>query len=616
MEEIARFLHEHPPFSLLTFEQVQSIAAHVQIEYFLAETNILTHNAKPSAFLYIIRRGSVDTLRETEDGVQHIDTYGEGEIFGHISILRRRPPMVTVRTREEVLAYLLPARVFARLCEEHPALDQFFSSSTTDRLNRALQTHGTTPGESELFRLRMRNLASPALMVPPYTSIQHAAQMMRDANTSCVVIDTEPCGIVTDRDLRNRVLAAGLSDAAHVVRVMTSPVMMLPADSLAFEGLMLMVEHNIHHIPITEEDQITSVVTHTELLRQQSRSPLLLPRLLEKARTDEDLRQYMTQVEETARSLLQEGARVRDIGRLVAIANDALLIHLLQEAEAELGKPPCPYAWLVLGSGGRLEQTLRTDQDNALVYADDAPQWAEVYFADLAERIVSKLEWCGFPRCPGDIMATNKEWRQPLRVWKSYFEDWIRRPEEQALINVTVFFDFRRAYGSLEVEKTLRPVIESARNQKIFLARLVRVALRRSPPLGFFRNFVLEKNGADRDLIDLKHRGVALIVDLARIRSLEVGSPETNTLARMRSAVGHSSLDKENADALAAAYELISLLRLRHQYRQIEQGEEPSNMVSVSELSKLEQRDLKEAFRTIATNQRVLESTYQVGMLG
>jgi CBS domain-containing protein len=616
MEEIARFLHEHPPFSLLTFEQVQSIAAHVQIEYFLAETDILTYNAKPSAFLYIIRRGSVDTLRETEDGIQHIDTYGEGEIFGHLSILRRKPPLVTVRTREEVLAYLLPARIFERLCAEQPALKQFFSSSVTERLNWALQAHGTTPGDSELFRLRMRNLASPALMVPPYTSIRHAAQMMRDADTSCVVVNTEPLGIVSDRDLRNRVLAVGLSDSAHVVRVMSSPVLTLPADSLAFEGLMLMVEHNIHHIPITEDGHITSVVTHTELLRQQSRSPLLLPRMLEQANTAEDLRHYTAQVQATGSSLLQEGARVSDIGRMVAIANDALLVHLLREAEAELGKPPCPYAWLVLGSGGRYEQTVRTDQDNALVYADDAPQWAEVYFADLAERIVAKLEWCGFPRCPGDIMATNPQWRKPLHVWKSYFEDWIRRPEEQSLINVTVFFDFRRAYGELEIEKTLHPVIESARQQKIFLGRLVRVALRRSPPLGFFRNFVLEHNGDERDLLDLKHRGVGLIVDLARIRALEVGSPETNTLARMRSAVEHNGLDKESADELAAAYELISLLRLRHQYRQIERGEEPSNMVPVSELSKLEQRDLKEAFRSIATNQRVLESTYQVGMLG
>jgi CBS domain-containing protein len=397
---------------------------------------------------------------------------------------------------------------------------------------------------------------------------------------------------------------------------MSSPVLTLPADSLAFEGLMLMVKHNIHHIPITEEGQITHVVTHTELLRQQSRSPLMLPRLLEQARTDEDLRNYTAQVEATARSLLQAGARVSDIGRMVAIAHDALLVHLLREAETDMGKPPCPYAWLVLGSEGRLEQTLRTDQDNALVYADDAPQWAEVYFADLAERIVEKLVWCGFPRCPGNIMATNPEWRQPLRVWKGYFDDWIRRPEEQALINVTVFFDFRQAHGSLNVESELRPIIEAGRSQKIFLGRLTRVALRRSPPLGFFRNFVLEKHGAERDLLDLKHRGVALVVDLARIRALEVGSSETNTLARLRSAAEQNGLDKTSAEELIAAYELITLFRLRHQYTQIERGEEPTNLVPVSELSKLEQRDLKEALHAIATNQRVLESTYQVGMLG
>jgi CBS domain-containing protein len=615
MEEIARFLHEHPPFSLLTFEQVLPIAQKMQIEYFPQGKDILIHNGEHSNYLYVIRRGSVDLLRESSEGVHIFDTYGEGETFGYLSLIHEQVPIVTVRTREETLMYLLPAKMFNRILKDYPPLQQFFTHSKLERLDGALQTrHEHT--SSELFRLRMRDLSRYALKVEPYSTIRTTAQLMSKHDTSCAVVMTEPAGLISDRDLRNRVVAAGMPDSSHVVRVMSSPILTLPGDSLAFEGLMMMVEHNIHHIPVTENGEIVGVVTHTDLLRQQSRSPLLLPRQLEGAQTTDELRAYANQVEAVAGALLQGGARVRDIGRMVAIAHDALIKRLVYDAEAALGKPPCPYAWMVMGSEGRLEQTLRTDQDNALVYADNAPQWAQVYFKDLTERVVAQLLECGFPHCPGDIMATNPKWRQPLHVWKNYFEGWILRPDEEALMRAAIFFDYRRVYGELDIEAELRPIIENSRGQRIFLARLARAALRQSPPLGFFRNFVLERDGDARDLIDLKQRGTALIVDLARVYALEAGSLETNTLSRLRSAAAKSSLSQSGAEELSAAFELINLFRLQHQYRQIQQGEEVNNHVPISRLSKLEQRELKDALRAVGDAQRAAEYSFRTTVLG
>jgi CBS domain-containing protein len=289
---------------------------------------------------------------------------------------------------------------------------------------------------------------------------------------------------------------------------------------------------------------------------------------------------------------------------------------LLNQVEQELGPPPCPYAWLVLGSEGRLEQTVRTDQDNALVYANEADTEAENYFERLSGRVVDQLIACGFPPCPGDIMATNPQWRQPLHVWQNYFERWIETPNEEALMRAAIFFDYRKVHGALDVEPALRPVIKQGRDNRIFLGRMARNALRQTPPLGLFRNFVLERSGESRDLLDLKARGVALIVDLARLYALEAGSKESNTLARLRTAAGKSSLDREGAEKLTAAFELISLFRIRHQYQQIQRGEEPDNLVPVSDLSKLEQRDLKEAFRAVATSQRGIEFTFQTSMFG
>ena len=275
------------------------------------------------------------------------------------------------------------------------------------------------------------------------------------------------------------------------------------------------------------------------------------------------------------------GVRVSEIEHAVTCAHDRLLVYLLADAEATLGAPPCPYAWIVLGSQGRYEQTLHTDQDNALVYTDDAPPEAEPYFAMLAERIVKQLVECGFPRCPGEILATNPQWRQPLRTWRRYFRHWINVPEEEALLRAAIFFDYRQVYGTLDADRALRPIIDRARTQRLFLGLLARAALRHAPPLGFFQQFITEHSGSAHDLIDLKLRGTAPIVDLARLFALEAGCTATNTLARLRMSTAGGSLNKADAEELAAAFDQISLLRLRYHYDRIRHSEQPTNLVPV-----------------------------------
>ncbi len=615
-EEIAHFLRQRLPFSQLPPEQVQRITNAIHVEEVTAGQDILVYGGKPAAYLYIIREGIVDLVREDRPVRTVVDTLEEGEIFGHPSLIRRRPPIVTCRARSKTLLYLLPAAMFHQLCRDFPVFGQFITTSAIERLGNAFQDRrpGVIP---ELFQTRLRDLEQhEAVLIAPDTTVRKAAQIMRDRYLSCLIVDLKPPGIITDRDLRSRVLACGLSDTTPVSDVMTAPALTLSGERLVFEALLLMLERKVHHIPITENGNVIGVVTDTDILRRQSRSPLFLADQLWRARTTADLRAYADQVTTTVGALLDTGARVSDIGQVVAVAHDALLVRLLRDAETDLGPPPCPYAWLVLGSEGRHEQTLRTDQDNALVYADHAPESAESYFLALAERVVERLVDCGFPRCPGNIMATNPEWRQPLSVWRDYFRRWIHLPEEEALLRVGIFFDYRRVYGELDVERVFHPIIESGRTERIFLSRLARAALRQSPPIGFFRQFVVEHHGTTRDLIDLKERGTALIVDLARLFALEAGSAEVNTLARLRLAAGRSSLSETGAEELIAAFETITLLRLQHQYRQIQSGEQPTNQMPVSRLSKLEQQELKRAFRSVARIQRSVEFSFQTARIG
>lgn len=617
MDEIVAFLQAHPPFDRLPPAVLARLASGLQIEYFAAGHPILTHGGVPARFLYVIRKGSVDLLREQDGEVVIFDSLGPGEAFGHPSLIRGRPPSVTVRAHSETLALLIPAQAFHALRAEHAAFAEFFAAAALERLDFALKSRHAEAAPS-LFQRRMGDLVRrPVVCVRPEVSVGEAARQMREHDVSWLIVDNPPfdlldagSGIVTDSDLRNRVLAAGLPDSTPVREVMTAPATTVDAACLVFEGLMLMLERGIHHLPVTEDGLVIGMVTDADILREQSSSPLFLPRQLERARTLAELRRYGDQVFSTVAGLIDANARFSDIGRVVAVAHDALLRRLLRDAEAELGAPPAPYAWLVLGSEGRFEQTLRTDQDNALVYADGAPPEAAAYFKALAELLVERLVACGFPRCPGEIMATNPQWRQPLAVWQGYFARWIETPDEENLLRTAIFFDFRQLHGALDAEAVLRPIIARAPAHRLFLARLARAGLRNEAPLSFFRGLALERRGEQRGLLDLKLRGTAMVVDLARLFALEAGCALTGTVARLRASWPAASLSDGEAEALIQAFELLSLLRLKHQRAQIEAGAAPTNLVAVASLSPREQRELKESLQAVARVQRGLAAEY------
>jgi CBS domain-containing protein len=620
MEEIAAFLRSCPPFDRLPPDAVELAAANAQVEYFAAGQLILARGGPNAQFLYVVRKGRVDLTRDDDGRDEILDTLGPGEAFGHPSLIRGRPPIVTVRAHSEALAYLVPAAIFHRLRDQHPAFASFFAASALDRLDFALKTRHADAAPA-LFQTRLRDLAHREIVAAaPDATVRQAAVLMRHRGVSSLLVGTVPfdvaTGIVTDRDLRNRVLAAGLPPSTPLRAVMSAPAITMPADSLVFEALLLMLERGIHHLPVTEGGRVAGMLTHTDILREESSSPLLLPRQIERAQTLDDLRRCADNVAATVEALLVQGARVSDIARVVVLANDALFRRVILDAEAELGHPPAPYAWLVLGSGGRLEQTLRTDQDSALAYADDHPPGAPAYFAALAELVVARLEACGYPRCPGGIIAANPRWRMPLSGWRDTFAHWIDVPDEESLLRSAIFFDLRQIHGGLDAAAALRPVIARARGNRIFLARLARAALRNPAPLTFFQHVAVARRGERKDLLDLKERGTALVVDLARLFALEAGRPETSTVARLRASWPESGLGEVEAEALAHAFELLSLLRLRRQRELLAAGEEPSNLVAFHSLGVREQRELKESLQAVARVQRALASEYQLGRMG
>jgi len=383
-------------------------------------------------------------------------------------------------------------------------------------------------------------------------------------------------------------------------------------DALAFEALLTMSRHNVHHLPIVEGDTLRGVVTTTDLMRQQVDSPVYLVGEIWKQEQVDGLADIAAGVPGMVRQMVEAGAQADDVGRMVTSVTDAVTERLLDLAIDRLGEPPVPFAWLALGSQARQEQTAHSDQDNALLLSDDATDAHDPYFADLAAFVCDGLDACGYEYCPGDVMATTDRWRQPLQEWKRTFRGWIDEPHPKSLIHASIFFDLRHVYGNPSLTQRLQSYVLGRTSQNsIFLASLTVNALDHKPPLGFFRQFVLEEHGGQKDTLDLKLNGVVPIIDLARIYALAHGVSAVHTLERFQRLAATGGMNASDAADLRDAFEFIGTVRIQHQADQIRRGTEPDNFVSPDRLSDFDRRHLKDAFRITRRMQSALSQRYQ-----
>jgi CBS domain-containing protein len=318
------------------------------------------------------------------------------------------------------------------------------------------------------------------------------------------------------------------------------------------------------------------------------------------------------------RTLIEEGAKANNITRMITVLNDHIVYRLLTLLHAEMGPEPYPFCWMMLGSEGRKEQTFKTDQDNALIYQTPAEDWEEIktaklYFRRFGNRAIQHLEACGYPLCKGEMMASNPRWRKPYVVWQNYFERWISAPEPEEVLNATIFFDFRPGYGQVALADRLRDYLAAqAPTKNIFLMHLAKDSLHSRPPLTFFRNFVVEKDGKYKNRLDLKTRGLVPFVDFARLLALKHGVKETNTLDRLRALADREAIPRELYTETVEAYEFQMQLRLVHQLRMMELGQLPHNYVDPGELSDLEKQTLKESFAVIGRIQTYVKDEFRV----
>ncbi|MEJ5248743.1 MAG: DUF294 nucleotidyltransferase-like domain-containing protein [Caldilinea sp.] len=599
MEALA-FIEQIPPFDQLPPEDLEMVRQAMQRVEYEAGALILKQGGAPSAYLNIVRSGSVE-LR-ANGRVRHV--LEAGEMFGFPSMLSQEPPLTDAVAAEPCVIYRIPESLF-RILLERPPFAQYFLRGLSERLRSAAAAEQSLNAQGLGMPSKYLVVHEP-IFVAPDATVQEAARVMAKANVGSVLVADEPPGILTDRDLRNRVLAAGRGPETPVREVMSRPLIAIDPDTPVHGAMMRMLEERIHHLALVEEGKIVGLISSTDLLRFQSQNPIFLQRQLNALHDPKELARYSSEVNSVVETLYRGGLATPQIGRIVSTLNDTLIARLLQQGEAALGAAPTPYAWIVFGSEGRCEQMVLTDQDNALVYAEPS-EAADAYFHALAEFVVQRLIQAGFPPCPGGYMATN--WCKPLDEWLALFSDWIDRPEPQALVEAGIFFDFRPVYGELSLEPLEQRMMSAQRNG-IFLAYLAQAANAFAPPLGF-----LNRLRSEGGYIDLKKGGVAPVVGMARALALAAGSRERSTMERLTAAVQGGTLSGEGADNLSGAFQFFLHIRLRAQLDAIRAGQKPDNRIRLKDLTSREQRLLKDAFVMVREMQEAVADQLRGGGL-
>ncbi|WLD57928.1 DUF294 nucleotidyltransferase-like domain-containing protein [Salinispirillum sp. LH 10-3-1] len=597
-----QFLHHRPPFDQLDEESLLQLCQQLLIHY---QPHQSGRAISADQHLNIIRSGAIE-LRNRH-GVL-VDRLHEGDLFGISSALDQNTQGLTIHTLEDCLLYRIPRTTFDQLMQQHSVLSDFFRQ-LADRRQNLGPLDGTT---THPLLQKVDDWMSQRLITAlPSISVQAGATLMTDARVSSLLIveDNQLRGIVTDRDLRSRVLVPGLAVDRPLSEVMTQTPTTISSGATLLDAQWLMSERQLHHLPVLKASKPVGMLTATDLMHAQEDSPLFFIQRLSREHTLEGLQRQMAGCQQWLDRIRQQDNALPLLGQLYTTVMDGLTRRLLQLGEKKLGPSPMPYGWLAFGSQARREMTLESDQDNGLILANEPDDEAQRYFADLAEWVCDGLNACGLRHCPGDVMAKNPKWRLSSQQWVKQFDQWINTPTQDALLFSTIFFDWRLIAGPNQLQNGLRERMQQIKPNSQFLAMMTRSALRQSPPLGFFRSVLLTHSGEHKNKLDLKHEGIALINDLARLHALAIHTDAQNTLDRLMSAEHHQSLSSGLAQDLRLAWTLLARLRQRVGNT----GDHSGHWLNPAQLSPNEKQQLKAAFRTIKDAQAAALQTFAGG---
>ncbi len=634
-ERVADFLKLYPPFSFMEIATIRSVASQVKILYCEKGKTIFQRDDERHDHFYVVHKGAITLFsKDTSNDLSSIlDTCDEGDVFGLRPLVAGERYVLSAKATEESILYGIPIDIFRPIAEANLQVGYFlvesFASNTRNPYATSHRGHLYTSSppssdeRSNLFELQPAKIVKSVVTAHENDTVKAVAKKMTKQGVgSIIIVDAEflPIGVITDKDLRTKVATGNFTTSSPAKDIMSHPVICYPGGITMAQAQMAMVKHKIGHLCITKDgtpkSKLQGIISEHDLVVSQGNNPAVLIKAIQRAERCKELKQIRQKIMLLLNGYMQQNIPMTHVSKIITELNDATIKKIIELTLAKMGSPPCKFAWMSLGSQGRKEQLLHTDQDNALVFEDvdeEALEKTKTYFLELANQVTKRLNKVGYEYCPADMMASNPKWCLSLSEWKAQFSHWIVNPGEEEILLSTIFFDFDISYGDVNLTLALSDhIFETTEKHQRFIAMLGVNALKNASPMGFFRQFIVERDGNHKDFFDLKKRALMPLTDAGRLLILSKKVKHINNTAERFEKL--ASLEPENAEIYTnCSYAAKALLKFRTKQGLL--NNDSGRYIALEKLSKQEKIKLKRTFKAIEQVQSLIKVRFQLNQL-
>lgn len=629
-ERIYDFLKDFPPFSFLSKDDCLSICKQIKVIYIEENESVFEINTPIKDCFYVVKEGAIGLFREQKLLVDKCD---DGDIFGLRAVIRQGNYVLSAKAIEESIIYSIPAELFNSLIVQNADANKFLLASFVTNIKSPYNTEdkdalfandkNLNSDLSSFTEIQTAEYSKNPITCSKKATIQEAAIIMTSTRVGSIIIteDSKPIGIITDKDLRTKIATGDFSIKDTVDKIMSSPVITYPKSISVAEAQIAMLQNKITHLCITEDGTVNSnlcgIMSEHDIIVIRGNNPSVLVKEVKRATSVENLKYIRVKAQELLERYLEQGIPMAFISKIIALINDTLTNRAIELSITEMPhEPPTAFGWLALGSQGRKEQLLLTDQDNALVFedvSDEDYKKVKPYFIELAKKVTEKLNTIGFEYCPAKMMASNTKWCLSVSEWKTQFKKWIMHPDEDRIMLCTIFFDYDLVYGDHSlVDEMSKSIYKSISKYNIFLNFLALNALKNPPPLSFFRQFVVEDDGEHKDEFDLKARAIMPLVDAARLLILSSGIKNCNsTIERYEKLADLEPQNKELYVSCANAFKVLLRFRTVDGLKDQDSG----RFLDLKTLNKADKLKLKSCFKPIKDIQELLSTRFRLSQM-
>lgn len=627
-ERVADFLKNYPPFNIMDANLLGELSQQVSIIYKEKGSLVFSYEEEAHPHFYVVHKGAIEL---TNPNVKSITDYcDEGDIFGLRPLIAKENYKLEARAYEESILYAIPIGVFRPISESNQRVSNFLTESFASNLRNPYQTRKlersgistslNAQGNLVIDDFQPIRYSKKLITCGPNTTIQKAAERMTKNRIGSILVceNNLPVGIVTDKDFRNKVVTGTFPITASVRNIMSAPLITYPEKMTIAQAQMAMMKNDISHLILTKDGTSNSksvgIISKNDIMVSLGDNPAVIVKAIKRAKKIKQVKDLRKSIMMLLRGYLDQNLPMALTSKIISELNDTCIKQVIRlSLEKMKTPPPVPFAWLALGSQGRGEQLLHTDQDNALVF-EDVPEEAlpktTTYFLELSKKVTKGLNKIGYEYCPADMMASNPKWCLSLKEWKNKISYWIINPGPNEVLMSSIFFDYSLAYGQRELLNEMSDYIFSnVKKYPIFLVHIANGALQSPSPSGFFRSFLVEQDGQHKDFFDLKNRALRPLIDAARVLILSHSIKGiSNTWERYEKL---AELEPNNQDLyLACSYATKALLKFRTKQGLLHH--DSGRFIELESLTKEEKMKLKRTFKAIKEIQDLISIRFKV----